>query len=81
MQGTFEIGCVDVFEMGSRKESAVKVLEEAAELFSVWERRFKEGTPSADFELSSALEELEDEAADVIQATCNLLARYGVTAE
>ena len=52
---------------------ALKVLEEAAEVFGAWQQ-FDDGEKSA---LSRWL--VLAECADVIQATCNLLAGMGVT--
>lgn len=53
------------------KAQALKPLEEAAEVFGAWQR-FYEGPTKTNEEL------LVDECADVIQATCNLLAAIGV---
>ena len=55
------------------KAQALKVLEEAAEVFGAWQE-FYDGE-------STALSRWRvlDECADVIQATCNLLAGMGVT--
>ena len=54
------------------KAQALKPLEEAAEVFGAWQRFY--GCPTKTNE-----ELLVDECADVIQATCNLLAALGVT--
>lgn len=58
----------------SGKEQAVKVLEEAAEVFSAWEKtelpvvQFGGGSPF--------MGELADEIADAITAACNLARMY-----
>lgn len=59
------------------KEQALKVLEEAAEVFGAWQLWDElEGEERRDgFNDVS----LMAECADVIQATCNLVAAYGVT--
>ena len=75
------------FEMGTPKESALKPLEEAAEVFAAWQ--LYEGWASVlESELATAeqlndidainLANLADEIADCIQACCNLAARYGI---
>lgn len=56
---TFNTGCTE-------KEQAVKVLEEAAEVFGAWQSR--DGL-------------LANEIADVITAACNLAERYGIDME
>lgn len=64
------IGCVDIFEddeIPSPREQAVKVLEEAAELFGVVDTH---GDLIDDVALRR-------ECSDVIQAVCNLLASVG----
>lgn len=55
------------------KAQALKVLEEAAEVFGAWQEADDYGF--ADFLVEPVL----DECADVIQATCNLVAALGVT--
>lgn len=55
------------------KAQALKVLEEAAEVFGAWQEADDYGF--ADFLVEPVL----DECADVIQATCNLVAFLGVT--
>lgn len=63
-----EIGTVQTFsDVKPDKAQALKVLEEAAEVFGAWQL----GDEDAGHLLY--------ECADVIQATCNLLAAYGVT--
>ena len=53
------------------KAQALKVIEEAAEVFSAWEDWSRTHDPEL-------LPPLVDECADVIQATANLLAALGV---
>lgn len=55
------------------KAQALKVLEEAAEVFGAWQV-FDDYEPPSFF-----AEAVLDECADVIQATCNLVAALGVT--
>ena len=54
------------------KSQALKVVEESSEVFSAWEI-FRDD--ASDVKRSAVV----DECADVIQATCNLLAALGVT--
>lgn len=62
------IGTVDCFaDAKCDKEQAVKVLEEAAEVFAEWQKE-DEGDPSR----------IASECADLIQAVCNLLHACGV---
>ena len=69
-----KIGEVATFpDAKADKAQALKVLEEAAEVFGAWQQ-FDDGEKSA---LSKWL--VLAECADVIQATCNLLAGMGVT--
>jgi NTP pyrophosphatase (non-canonical NTP hydrolase) len=60
------------FRMGDEKEAAVKVLEETAEAYGIWDAISKQGNDP------DALLFLADELADVIQAACNLADRYGI---
>lgn len=76
---------IHTFEMGAPKESAVKVLEEAAESFGAWQEVDCCATPHQcigcdikGFNGCYSLVDFEDELADVIQATCNLAVRYGI---
>lgn len=72
--GSVKIGEVATFpDAKADKAQALKVLEEAAEVFGAWQQ-FDDGEKSA---LSRWL--VLAECADVIQATCNLLAGMGVT--
>ena len=73
-----EIGTVQTFgDVKKDKAQALKVLEEAAEVFGAWQL-WDDLDPDEKCDgFSSAC--LMVECADVIQATCNLLAAYGVT--
>lgn len=71
------------FMMGTEKESAIKVLEEASEVRAAWQEIDGCGGPDqcVECELRDTCEApiaLADEVADVIQAACNLAARYGI---
>lgn len=59
------------------KAQALKVLEEAAEVFGAWQLWDDLDPDEKRDGFSVAC--LMSECADVIQATCNLLAAYGVT--
>jgi NTP pyrophosphatase (non-canonical NTP hydrolase) len=75
---------VHPFRMGADKEAAVKVLEEAAEVFGAWQCLDDALMPDEDgYEFPEEMidgerEMLADELADVIQAACNLSDRYGI---
>lgn len=74
---------VRTFEMGTPKDVATKVLEEAAEAFAAWQMIDGCGSPSqcTACEVRECCEEplrLADELADVVQVACNLAARYGI---
>ena len=72
-----EIGTVQTFpDVKPDKAQALKVLEEAAEVFGAWQLL----EDADDYIEGDAFEYtcLMAECADVIQATCNLLAAYGV---
>lgn len=72
-----EIGTVRTFPgVKPDKAQALKVLEEAAEVFGAWQVI----EDADDYTGVDALgyARLMTECADVIQATCNLLAAYGV---
>lgn len=71
--GSVNIGEVATFPGAKAdKAQALKVLEEAAEVFGAWQ-------VYDDFDPPHCLvEPVLDECADVIQATCNLLAALGV---
>lgn len=71
---TFDTGCTD-------KEQAVKVLEEAAEVFGAWQEYedIWHVRHRIDRETRCIIEDiLADEIADVITAACNLASRIGV---
>lgn len=59
------------------KAQALKPLEEAAEVFSAWQEW--DSTSGDPVDQEAALNELVNECADVIQATCNLLASVGIS--
>ena len=59
------------------KEQALKVLEEAAEVFGAWQEDDKGANCWK--EIDHLSEALLDEIADLIQATCNLSASMGIT--
>ena len=64
------IGYVDIFDdegLPSPREQALKVIEEAAELFGVVDTHGGQIDDAA----------MRRECSDVIQAVCNLLASYG----
>lgn len=67
---------VRTFRMGTDKEAAVKVLEEAAEAFGSWQT-LDVGLEN-DLNTDDELRWLADEIADCIQACCNLADRYGI---
>lgn len=73
-----EIGTVQTFgDVKKDKAQALKVLEEAAEVFGAWQL-WDDLEPDEKRDVFNA-GCLMSECADVIQATCNLLAAYGVT--
>lgn len=75
---TVEIGTVQTFaDVKKDKAQALKVLEEAAEVFGAWQL-WDDLDPAEKRDAFNAAC-LLSECADVIQATCNLLAAYGVT--
>lgn len=71
------IGEVETFP-GVRpdKAQALKVLEEAAEVFGAWQH-WHDSPASGEWAEGVRLARIEDECADVIQAVCNLLAAFG----
>lgn len=72
-----EIGTVQTFDrVKPDKAQALKVLEEAAEVFGAWQLWEDADDCIGDDAFVCAC--LMAECADVIQATCNLLAAYGV---
>lgn len=69
-QNTVELGSVAVFDnVECSKAQAMKVLEEAAEVFGAWQKREKVCGINAD--------DLISELCDVIQACCNMAAAVG----
>ena len=74
------IGTVACMDAGwTEKETAVKVLEEAAEVFGAWQecREYKDGGGELDPQ-EWPLCDMVGECADVVQAVCNLLGMLGV---
>lgn len=75
---------INPFRMGTPKESALKPLEEAAEVFAEWQAVDGCGGPGEcrDCEIRDCYcynrVDFADELADVIQAACNLAARYDI---
>ena len=73
-----KLGTVQTFaKVEPDKAQALKVWEEAAEVFGEWQ--LWDGLDPDDKEDGFEPVCLMNECADVIQATCNLLAAYGVT--
>mgnify|MGYP000000645655 CR=1 FL=1 len=73
-----EIGTVQTFaDVKPDKAQALKVLEEAAEIFGAWQLwdGLEQDEKGDGFNVIC----LMNECADVIQATCNLLAAYEIT--
>ena len=73
-----EIGTVQTFpDVRQDEAQALKVLEEAAEVFGAWQAwdDLEPGEKRNGFNVIC----LMSKCADVIQATCNLIAAYGVT--
>lgn len=69
-QNTVELGSVAVFDnVECNKAQAMKVLEEAAEVFGAWQKREKVCGVDAD--------DLIGRLCDVIQACCNMAAAVG----
>lgn len=74
-----QMGSVRRFdEVKPDKAQALKVLEEAAEVFSAWEDIGRIGLVHGAFSLREVEDKLLDSCADVIQATLNLVAALGV---
>lgn len=68
------IGDVSTFEeVRADKAQALKVIEEAAEVFGAWQLY-----NDSEFLRGEMAYAIKKECADVIQATCNLLAAIGV---
>ena len=72
------IGEVETFkDVEPSKEQALKILEEAAEVFGAWQawqRTEDEALPHMSLDKIRAI---MDECADVVQAVCNLVAAFG----
>lgn len=75
---------INPFRMGTPKEAALKLLEEAAEAYGEWDGidkcpgqcdgcKMREHSPCCD-----RPDDFADEIADVIQAACNLADRYDI---
>lgn len=79
VDGERENGHVNIGEVATfpgvkpDKAQALKVLEEAADMFGAWRAGYDHDHPNP------SRWPILDECADVIQATCNLVAAYGVT--
>ena len=73
-----KLGSVRTFpSVEPTKEQALKVLEEAAEIFGAWQ--LMRDTAEAGLNPKYEMADLMDEIADTIQACCNLAASLGVT--
>ena len=71
------IGKVETFpDAQADKEQILKVLEESAEVFAAWQAWID--AQRDDYPVRWRRDDLVDECADLIQATCNLLAGLGV---
>ena len=74
---------VHPFEMGTEKEAALKPLEEASEVYSAWQTmdmwyRAVNPEPVSGTIIMPRRTHLANELADVVQAACNLAARYDI---
>lgn len=70
-----KLGAVRAFpRVKPDKAQALKVLEEAAEVFGAWQQR----DPRDETHIGYATANVLDEIADTIQACCNLAAALGV---
>jgi hypothetical protein len=73
---------INPFEMGTEKEAANKVQEEANEAVHAWRSLVEDEYPtSIEEKMNASIRRhvrLADEIADVIQAACNLAVRYGI---
>lgn len=73
-----EIGTVQTFsDVKPDKAQALKVLEEAAEVFGAWQAC--DELDDCEGRVIDCDDRVLDECADVIQATCNLIAAYGIS--
>ena len=72
------VGSVRRFDnIEPNKAQALKVLEEAAEVFGAWQA-WQENGPTMDNTEAGLVDRIIDECADVIQATLNLVSALGV---
>lgn len=72
------IGEVETFpNVKPSKEQAAKVLEEAAEVFGAWQLLYCDDGCTSSCSCQHKID-LLNECADLIQATCNLVAAFGV---
>lgn len=73
-----KLGTVQTFaDVRQDKAQALKVLEEAAEVFDAWQ--LWDDLDTDERRDGFNVIRLMSKCADVIQATCNLIAAYGVT--
>lgn len=73
-----KIGDVETFrEIDADKAQALKVLEEAAEVFGAWQV-LEEPDYSDDGDVSAFVDDILNECADVIMATCNMISALDV---
>lgn len=79
MSNSVNVGSVRVFDtLHQDKAQAGKVLEGAAEVFGAWQELEKLSLEKHPRDYYKAYTHMVDECADVIQATCNLVAAYDV---
>ena len=72
------IGDVRTFDGAEpTKAQALKVLEEGAEVYGAWQE-WDRATKGNRAHMNKRHDELLDECADVMQATCNMLSALGV---
>ena len=75
------IGEVETFaNVEPSKEQALKVLEEAAEVFSAWQAWERTKTGALPHMSLDKIRDIMDECADVVQAVCNLVDSFGESA-
>lgn len=62
------------------KGQVLKIIEESAEVFSAWEKWMNNdfGTLDRSYDANPCYRHMIDECADVITATCNFLASFGI---
>lgn len=79
-----KLGKIETFpNVNPDKAQVTKILEEAAEVFSAWEKWRSESSKVGYFQARSygmcqSFRNMVDECADVIMATCNLLASLDI---